>query len=149
MHLEIIAFFAGLISSTAAIPQIVRMIRTKKTSGVSTFMFCMKNCSNLLWMLFGIYSMTYSIIFWQVISFTLCTTVIIMKYKILQEKERNKQANSGQLIRPMFVAVDNTKSEPIQIIKHKAPVVKLVYSRPAEQILPEQAQQQTAEIPVS
>jgi len=72
-----------------------------------------------------------------------------MKYKILQEKERNKQANSGQLIRPMFVAVDNTKSEPIQIIKHKAPVVKLVYSRPAEQILPEQAQQQTAEIPVS
>jgi len=149
MHLEIIAFFAGLISSTAAIPQIVRMIRTKKTSGVSTFMFCMKNCSNSLWVLFGIYSMTYSIIFWNVISFTLCTTVIVMKYRILREKERRKQANSGQLIRPMFVAVDNTLSEPIQIIKHKAPIVKLVYSRPAEQNLPEQMPATSAEMPVS
>ena len=42
MHLEIIAFIAGLISSTAAIPQIMHMIKTRKTGAVSNYMFGMK-----------------------------------------------------------------------------------------------------------
>ena len=126
MHLELIAFLAGLISSTAAIPQIVRMLRTRKTSGISTFMFCMKNCSNSLWVLFGIYSMTYSIIFWNVISLILCTTVIVMKYKILRDKA--KMAKPANVIR---LAVNNTKEEPAYI-EPKRPALVLAYSRPNE-----------------
>ena len=129
MELEIIAFLAGLISSTAAIPQIVRMIRTRKTGSVSTVMFCMKNCSNSLWLAFGIYSGTYSIIFWNIISLALCTTVIVMKYKIQKEKALKKQ-DTANVIR---LAVNNLPAtkEPIYFATHK-PKMKLVYSRPNE-----------------
>jgi MtN3 and saliva related transmembrane protein len=90
MHLEIIAFFAGLISSTAAIPQIYHMIKTRKTGAVSTFMFAMKNVSNSLWVAFGFATGVYSVIFWNIISFCLCSTVIIMKHRIIKQKELEK-----------------------------------------------------------
>lgn len=55
-----------------------------------------------------------------------------MKYKILREKERNKQANIAKVYRPLFVAVDNNVLEPIEIIKPKQPALKLVHSRKEE-----------------
>jgi MtN3 and saliva related transmembrane protein len=134
MHLELIAFLAGLISSTAAIPQIFRMRRTRKTGGVSTFMFCMKNCSNTLWLLFGILSGTYSIIFWNVISTTLCTTVIVMKYKILRDKARAEAEvikRNNIIAMPIYVAVDNLKAELEKPVPPR-PALRLVYSRPKE-----------------
>jgi MtN3 and saliva related transmembrane protein len=134
MHLELIAFLAGLISSTAAIPQILRMKRTRKTSGVSTFMFCMKNCSNTLWLLFGILSGTYSIIFWNIISTTLCTTVIIMKYRILREKalaEAEVIKKNNIISMPIYMAVDNLKAEEEKPTPPR-PALRLVYSRPKE-----------------
>ena len=134
MHLELIAFLAGLISSTAAIPQLIRMKRTRKTGGVSTFMFCMKNCSNTLWLLFGILSGTYSIIFWNIISTSLCTAVIVMKYRILREKARAEAdvINKNNIISmPIYVAVDNLKAEEEKPVPAR-PALRLVYSRPKE-----------------
>lgn len=134
MHLELIAFLAGLISSTAAIPQILRMKRTRKTSGISTPMFCMKNCSNTLWLLFGILSGTYSIIFWNIISTTLCTTVIVMKYRILREKAQQEAEvirKNNIIAMPIYVAVDNLKAEE-EKPQPPRPHLKLVYSRPRE-----------------
>lgn len=136
MHLELIAFLAGLISSTAAIPQIVRMIRTRKTSGVSTFMFLMKNCSCSLWVLFGIYSMTYSIIFWNVISLALCTTVLVMKYRIQRDKAKKQKDNHNVV--PMFLAIDNTSEPDREAYIAPKPAITLVYSRPKGEEVPAQ-----------
>lgn len=132
MHLEVIAFAAGLISSTAAVPQIVRMIRTRKTSAVSTYMFAMKNMSNSLWIAFGIYSGVFFVVFWNVISLLLCTTVIVMKYRIIAQKknEHTKMANVTEIRK----VVDNTISVPAfpEMIMPKRPALKLVYSSNAQ-----------------
>lgn len=142
MYLELIAFLAGLISSTAAIPQILNMIRTKNTDGISGFMFGMKNCSCSLWIVFGFMSDTYSMVFWNAISLALCTTVVVMKYVILSNKAKLIKENN---IVPMFLAIDNTDEEDREpaIIQPK-PVVRLVYSRSAhaeshEQVVAEAA----------
>jgi hypothetical protein len=76
--------------------------------------------------------MTYSIIFWNVVSLALCSTVIIMKYKILRDKAKKRQENNV-----VFLAVNNSAEQPIYI-EPKKPAIRLVYSRPREvqQILP-------------
>ena len=128
MHLELVAFIAGLISSTAAIPQLYRMIKHKKAGSVSTFMFCMKNCSNSLWIVFGLMSGVFFVVFWNVISLILCTTVIVMKYKILREREQHNHQKPAAAM-PIFTIV-NTLPETVLI--PKKPALKLVYSAPKE-----------------
>lgn len=131
MHLELVAFIAGLISSTAAIPQLYRMIKYKKAGSVSTFMFCMKNCSNSLWIVFGVMSGVFFVVFWNVISLILCTSVIIMKYKILREREQSKTEKLA-LVVPIYTVMDNTLREPEIELAPKRPALKLVYCAPRE-----------------
>lgn len=133
MHLEIIAFIAGLISSTAAIPQIVRMIRTRKTGAVSTYMFGMKVVSSSLWVAFGFATSVYSVIFWNVISLGLCATVIVMKRKIVKQKEleRALKHEAEKLAHHDIhhFATKNHYKQDAQYYIPKRPSLKLVYSR--------------------
>ena len=129
MHLEIIAFLAGLISSTAAIPQIHHMLKTKKTGAVSTFMFCMKNVSNSLWVVFGFAAGVYSVVFWNLISFGLCTTVIVMKHKIVKQKEAEKLAKANAASLPQIHDRKAIQSIHADAIASKRPALRLVYSK--------------------
>ncbi len=143
MQLEVIAFAAGLISSTAAIPQIVRMIRTRKTGAVSYYMFGMKVCSSLLWVGFGFMTMVYSVIFWNLISAVLCTTVIMMKLRITSQKAAREAArvvairkvvdNSSIKARPETVQETNARIIAQKLAFRKKPELRLIYSKPAEQ----------------
>ena len=135
MHLELIAFLAGLISSTAAIPQIWTLIKTRDTKGISGFMFGMKNCSCTLWVVFGVVSGTYSIVLWNAISLALCSTVVIMKYRILKQNAKTSQPIEKSNIIPLHVAVDNSEEYELEdelYIEPQKPAIRLVYSRPRE-----------------
>ena len=133
MGLEIIAFLAGLLSATSTIPQLYKMYKTKEAHhSVSTYMFCMKNSSNLLWVAFGMISGTYAMVFWNLISFLLSASVLILKWKYKNNAKAQRAAELLYLVPSPMPELYFDDVEP-ELLKseQKQPKIRLVVSNPS------------------
>lgn len=77
--IEIIGLLAGACTTFSAIPQIKKIIATKSTRDISYLMYLMNCTGNLLWVTYGFFKESESLIIANLISFSLMTTVLILK----------------------------------------------------------------------
>jgi MtN3 and saliva related transmembrane protein len=76
----IMGFAAAILTTSSFIPQAIRTIRTKDTSGISLFMYSLFALGTLLWFLFGLFSHNYPVTIANCI--TLIFAAIILGYKV-------------------------------------------------------------------
>jgi MtN3 and saliva related transmembrane protein len=77
---QILGFAAAFGTTASFIPQAVKTIRTKDTSGISLVMYMLFTTGCLLWLLFGIFTNNTPIIIANAITATFA--MVILYYKI-------------------------------------------------------------------
>jgi MtN3 and saliva related transmembrane protein len=81
MELELIAFIASAFGVCSCLPQILKVLRTQDTTALSFSCYIMMFFSAALWVLYGVITPIYSIVFWSSISTVLTMMVIFLKFK--------------------------------------------------------------------
>lgn len=75
----IIGVAAGCLTAIAAIPQIVKVIKTKEVEHVSPFMFLILLAGNALWCWYGILLKDWPIIITNAFSLTMDILMLVLK----------------------------------------------------------------------
>lgn len=76
----ITGFAAALLTTASFLPQAIKTIQTKDTSGISLFMYSLFALGTLLWFLFGFFSNNLPVMIANAV--TLVFACIILVYKI-------------------------------------------------------------------
>lgn len=84
---EILGLAAGFLTAFSSMPQTYRIVKLKQAQSVSLLTYVMLNLSCVLWLLYGIFQFSVSIIFWNVVSIFMTGTVIVLK---LLDMRKNK-----------------------------------------------------------
>ncbi len=93
--IEMLGLVAGLVSTFAALPQLVKIIQTRQAGDVSLVMFVMAFCGALMWAVYGLLKPAASIVFWNLVAVVQMGAIIAIK---LATDRRN--------------AADGTKADP-------------------------------------
>ena len=81
IFIEVIGFIAGFLVVFAAIPQLIKALKTKSTHDISLLMY-LSICSGLLlWLIYGILISSPSLIVTNIISFSTNFSVLVLKLK--------------------------------------------------------------------
>jgi len=80
-YIEVIGIFAGIFTTVAAVPQIVKAWKSKKVEDVSPWMFCVLILGVSLWTVYGILKMDWPIIVTNGISVLLNSTMFLLIFK--------------------------------------------------------------------
>ncbi len=81
MNYTIVLGLAAAVCTTVSfLPQAIKTIQTKNTSGISLFMYSLFAFGTLLWLLFGLFTLNIPIVAANAI--TLVFSIIILTYKI-------------------------------------------------------------------
>lgn len=75
-----IGVIAAILTTLSFVPQAIKVIKTKDTSGISLLMYSMFVIGVFLWVVHGINIKDYPLIFANAITF--CFAAIILSYKI-------------------------------------------------------------------
>ena len=78
--ITITGFAAAILTTASFLPQAIKTISTKDTSGISLFMYSLFASGTLLWFLFGLFSSNMPVMIANAV--TLVFAVIILIYKI-------------------------------------------------------------------
>jgi MtN3 and saliva related transmembrane protein len=78
---EALGLFAGLLSTFAAAPQMVKIVRTRSAQDVSLAMFVMAFAGACLWGIYGLLKQAPSIVFWNVVGITMSGAIIALKLR--------------------------------------------------------------------
>jgi MtN3 and saliva related transmembrane protein len=81
--LSILGIVAGIFTSSAVIPQLVKTIKTKKAEDVSPFMFLITLTGNALWIYYGVVKSDIAIISTNILSLSINAGMLYfnMRYK--------------------------------------------------------------------
>lgn len=79
--IDITGLFAGLVTTFSFLPQVIKTMRTKDTSGISLVMYVVYIIGILLWFVYASLIHQPIIIFTNSFSFILGTIMLIMKIK--------------------------------------------------------------------
>lgn len=80
MLFKTLGVFAAILTTSSFIPQAIKTIKTKDTSGISFSMYLMFTIGVLLWIFYGLYIKDIAITVANIITFIFAS--IILKYKI-------------------------------------------------------------------
>ncbi len=78
---EMLGMVAGAFGTFAALPQAVKIIRTRSAGDVSLVMFVMALTGSVLWGIYGWLSAAPSIIFWNAIAIVQMSVIIALKLR--------------------------------------------------------------------
>jgi len=81
MDIEIIGFLAGLFTTIAIVPQIVKAYKTKKVAHLSPIFFSVLLLGVFLWTVYGFLKKDYPIIITNSISFLLNSYMLFLYFK--------------------------------------------------------------------
>lgn len=83
MEEQTIGFIAGILTTVAVLPQLIKSWKTKKVMDISPFMFAFLLGGVGMWVVYGILKMDYPIIITNGISFllNLSMLLIMLRYK--------------------------------------------------------------------
>lgn len=87
-YVQIIGFVAAMLTTISNIPQALKIIRTKETSGVSTVTYTILLIGLLLWTTYGICQKDLPVLIANAISALVCGAVLFLKLttpKVLDE----------------------------------------------------------------
>ena len=79
-YIDIIGFMAAFCTSVSFLPQALKTIQTKDTSGISLYMYCLFTGGTLLWLIYGIMSPSLPVAVANAV--TLSLSIVILIYKI-------------------------------------------------------------------
>lgn len=79
--INIIGISAGLCTTIAFVPQVVKVAKTKKTDGISLWMYIIFVIGILLWFTYGIFKKSMEIILTNIIVFPLAIYVLVYVIK--------------------------------------------------------------------
>jgi MtN3 and saliva related transmembrane protein len=77
----IIGILAGICTTSAAVPQVIKIIRTRHTADISLIMYVLLSTGIFLWFLYGILLGDMPIIVANGFSLIIVTTVLILKIR--------------------------------------------------------------------
>ncbi len=80
MEIEIIGFIAAVLTSVSFVPQVYKIWKTKSAKGVSLTMFLLFFVGVILWLVYGIFINSLSMIIANAI--TSCLALVIIYYKL-------------------------------------------------------------------
>ncbi|MAD13293.1 MAG: hypothetical protein CMC04_11355 [Flavobacteriaceae bacterium] len=81
IDIEIIGFIAAILTTSAYLPQAFKIWRTKNAESVSLSMYSVMFLGIFLWLVYSIYLKRPSMIFANVITIIIISTIIFLKIK--------------------------------------------------------------------
>lgn len=81
MNLMIIGLIAGFLTTTATLPQILKVLKSKETKDISLIMYTMLSLGIATWLIYGFLINDIPLVAWNIIGFILSSTVIALKIK--------------------------------------------------------------------
>ena len=81
MSLEWLGFLAALLTTVAFVPQALKTLRTRDTSGISLGMYSVFTLGIAFWFGYGIYLGSWPMILSNVITFVLAAVILGLKVK--------------------------------------------------------------------
>jgi MtN3 and saliva related transmembrane protein len=78
---EILGLVAGAITTGSFVPQVVRVYKIKSAREISLFFTILFLVGDILWMLYGIYKDSISIILWNILGASMAAALLIGKVK--------------------------------------------------------------------
>ena len=76
---DLIAYAAGILTTASFLPQAILTIKTKDTSSLSLGMYSLFTLGVLCWLIYGIQSVNYAIIFPNAITLVLASCILFFK----------------------------------------------------------------------
>ena len=80
-NIEIIGIIAGLFTTGAPIPQIIKIIKTKSASDISLWMLAILILGLILWLTYGLFMNAFALVLWNIVALMLNVLVIILWFK--------------------------------------------------------------------
>jgi MtN3 and saliva related transmembrane protein len=74
-----LGYFAGILTTIAFIPQVVKVWTSKSTSDISLIMFVVFTSGVLLWFIYGIIINDYALVITNLITFSLSLSILVAK----------------------------------------------------------------------
>ena len=82
MHwITVIGLLAATCTTISFLPQVIKIVKTKKTSDISLLMYVVLTTGILLWVMYGLLTIDLPIILANSITFILALIVLILKIK--------------------------------------------------------------------
>jgi MtN3 and saliva related transmembrane protein len=81
MNPDLFGFAAAFLTTVSFIPQAVMTIRTRNTSGISRGMYVLFTVGVALWLVYGIYLMSWPMIFANTVTLGLAATILALKLR--------------------------------------------------------------------
>jgi MtN3 and saliva related transmembrane protein len=78
---EIIGYLAAFLTTGSFLPQVIKTIKTRDTSGISLLMYSMFVCGVFLWLVYTIYLQNLTMIIANGITLFLSAIVLVIKVK--------------------------------------------------------------------
>lgn len=78
---EMLGMVAGIFGTFAALPQAIKIVRTRSATDVSLVMFLMALTGSILWGIYGWLSGAPSIVFWNVVAIIQVSVIIALKLR--------------------------------------------------------------------
>lgn len=79
--ITITGFIAAVLTTGSFLPQAIKTIQTKDTSGISLFMYSLFTLGTLLWLLFGLFSNNMPILVANTVTLIFATIILVYKIK--------------------------------------------------------------------
>jgi len=81
MDLDLLGYIAATLSTGAFVPQAVKTIRTRDTSGISFWMYLTFMAGIALWFVFGVAIDSVPMMLANAVTFTLAATILALKVR--------------------------------------------------------------------
>jgi len=79
--IEIIGFIAAILTTSAFVPQVYKTLKTKDVEAISLSMYLVMFTGVLLWLIYGVYINSLSMLFANSITLALILILIVLKIK--------------------------------------------------------------------
>ena len=80
-NIEIIGLIAAFFTTSAFVPQVVKTWKTKEVENLSLTMYLVMLTGVILWLIYGIYINSLSIILANIVTITLVCVIIVLKLR--------------------------------------------------------------------
>ena len=90
--IDSIGLVAGLLTTTAFIPQVLKIYRTKSGKDISGRMFSLFSAGIVLWLVYGILLHSLPLILSNVVTLILSLTIIALKFRYREPPDDNPEA---------------------------------------------------------
>jgi len=78
---EIIGAISAILTTTAFLPQVIKVLKTKKTQDLSYGMLLMQSSGNFMWIIYGAMIHSWSLAIANVLTFLLVFSIVVVKIR--------------------------------------------------------------------